>query len=195
MLLLVLLFPLLGGCGLFEELYGKPEDAVANVIPPITIPVEVPMPIMLGGADLPAGIPAGTRQELPPVYIDQDLRSELPDDIPADRVDRIELTAVARACATNTLTVDIEPMEIRVGSAGSSFDGALLAASLPALAAGAAGAVDGTIDDENRAEVGSSLASLNFGIGFQVAFVTGAEPPAGQADCVLELSLRIFPRI
>lgn len=188
---------LLSSCGLFEELYGKPTDAVAGAAT-VDISVDVPFPIALGDAfaDVPAETPSGTEVGLPELYIPQDLEQQLPSDVPTDRIDRIELRGVSRMCTSNTLTVNIQEMELRIGGPNDSFETATVAATLPALPAGQGlGTASGTVDPSTRAEVGSRLASLRFGLGVAPVAVLGDDAPAGQADCTLTLDLRIVPRL
>lgn len=182
----------MSGCSFFDE-----ASDVFGINIPITIPIPVPLPIVYPSVDQLDGVPTGVNGsrtwEIPAVYASNINLSDYSPSISGNSIiDSIEITSVTLKVNNNTLEVPIEPIEIRVGDGGGTYETALPAARTAQLAAGFTGEHVAVAIPENQAAVGDILAGLNFGIGMQTQLVIPADfPGGGQATVQLELKLRV----
>lgn len=126
-------------------------------------------------------------------------------------VDEVRITGVTMRIEDNSLTVPIEPVELRVGEGSDqrfvvpgtrndSFEGALQVAVTETIAVQSppfSGTVEADIVEGNTSAAGQRIAQLNFGIGMGTEFVVpeGNIPEGGSANArfTLEMQFVINP--
>ena len=202
------------GCDFFTELYGNPEEITQIRIP---IPIDVPqaLPIQLPPQQVIDAAPTeadGSRvletcgaNENPssgdacllPIYISDldlialDTSGQL--EQYQDVIEGIEIASVTATVSNNSLTVSVQPIELRVGAPGADYAGATTAAATPVFGPGFTGTEPGTIDEGNREAVGAILGGFQFGIGMGTSvFIPADAQASGQADVQLSMVIEVI---
>lgn len=186
-LLLIAPTPLMASCDLLSD----PKELLTfNVDTTIEVPGALPIiyPSTQQIADLPVNANGEREFQLPAVYFPVPLPSEVSNGL----IERVEINTVTLTIANNTLDVPIEPIELRVGGPGTTYESADTAAISVTLPPGFNGASEAEIAEQNRTRIGTIIAGADFSMGMTTSFVipAGAPPAGGSADARFTLGLR-----
>ena len=197
------------GCDFTEEFWGS-ADELSTLRIPIIFTLPERLPIMMPDETTIAGIPADANGDrflptcssaspseicLPPIYVGDmnltqfDTSGRLSD--AEGFIRAIEISSVTLNVLSNTMNVEMQPIEIRIGDQTGDFYSALTAANTPIIPVGTVGELEGSIVEANRTAIGENLGDFDFGMGMgsTVFIPNGVIPNGGNAEAEVILSL------
>ena len=207
------LAPFASGCDFIEEFWGSPDE-LSTVRIPVTFTLPERLPIAMPDAVTVAAMPVDANGNrflatcttaspdpldpcLPPVYVGDMNLAELDETgqlaSAEGTIDSIEISGVTLNVLENTMNVEMQPIEIRIGGPVADYFTALAAANTPIVPAGTTGPVEGSAVEANRAAVGQELGDFEFGMGMGTTLLIpgDVEPNGGTAQAEVVLSLVI----
>lgn len=110
-----------------------------------------------------------------------------------DRINSIEIEQINSIITENTLPVDVQPIQVRIGNQEQTFEESLVAGNTLLYAQGTTGTQAATMNEANQAAIGESIGTLQFasGLGTSLLIPDGSVGETGRTDVEIQLVLSV----